>query len=580
MLSKIKSISINHWQAIVLALIAAIIIAWPQAYFRYDNADTYKGIGITGAGDDEVSWLSRVREAMDGHKTFSCIYLKDGKDEPYLVQPLGTNIFASPGALFSLGINETILFSKFFFSFVVFLIIYAFIYLFSKEKLAALASTTLLVLGRDILSRGGITELITTGITTTKFLNFARPVNPLMTYFFFFGFLLFFWLFIERRQWRWGILSALMLGLSFYDYFYTWTLLYVFCGLLFIISLLRKKTGDAKRILWVLLGAAVIAIPYFFNMYQVIAHPNYTETAQRFGLISGRYLDHGLLAPLLFIVVLLSFPRRLKDRYFFALALAAAPLIALNQQIITGKNLSNVHYHWYFTWPIAIIFFVMILLFWLYQKKRAFKIVAASIVFTAIASGIVAQWGSYLVNESGVIEKQRYGQVMDWLDKNGQKEEVVFSDEETSSWVVIFTPLNIFYHFKAQSCLAAPQERLLGGLFLNYRLDDVERNEAEQFFFKNRGDISHFLYGMYYNFTAGDYAGIPDEIILGLIEKYQNTFNLSTAEMIKNSFDKYEVKYAVWDKEAKPHWRLDQYEFLKKAAEFNDFTIFRYDTDF
>lgn len=578
MLLKIKSILNSHKWAVIFAVLAGAIVIFPQLYLRYDIAGSYQGIEFLGAGDDEASWLGRVREVQDGHPSLSCVYLKDGKNDPYLIQPLGTIIAAALGNLFSLDINNTLLLARFFFTFIVFLLIYAFVYFLSQSKLAAVAGTAALVLGRDIVSRGGLQDLIAEGAPSIRYLNLVRPVNPSMTYFFFFGFLLFLWLFYTKKQWRWGILSILMLGLSFYDYFFTWTFLYIFCGMLLLIFIFQKKWQEAKRIFIVLFASALIAIPYFLNMYAVYTHPNYQEVSQRYGLVQGHDPIFGLLAPLLFGGILLFFPKKPKDRYFFALALALAPLIALNQQVITGRNLSSVHYHWYFTIPLFIIFSSTTLLLWLKgRRQKFFKITAAFIVLISVFSGILTQAGSYSANRESIIEKQsRYGKVMDWLSQNSRKEEVVFTDEETGYFVLIYTPLNLFSHFKAQACLSASKDLLLDGLFLNYRLAGVGKEEAQEFFFENRGDISHFIYGMYYDFVTGDYDGIPDEIILDFSKRYQSTLDLSASDFVKDMFVKYEVKYALWDKKNKPDWRLDRFNFLEKKAEFSDFTIYEY----
>lgn len=579
MLSRIRLILISHKWAIILAFAAAILVSFPQVFLRYDISDSYYGIEFMGAGDDEASWLARAREVQDGHYSLSCVYLKDGKNDPYLIQPLGTIITASLGKIFSLNINDTLLAARFFFTFIIFLLIYGFVYLISQSRLISLAATLALILGRDIIGRSGIQDLITEGTPSIRYLNLMRPVNPLMTYFFFFGFLLFFWLFYKKRQWRWGLLSILMLGLSFYDYFFTWTFLYIFCGLLAIILIFQRKWHDAKRIGIVLFVAGLIAIPYFVNIYEVSSHINYEEVSQRYGLIPGHAPTLGLTAIILFGMVFMFFPRAQKERYLFVLALSITPFIALNQQVITGKNLSNVHYHWYFAIPLFIIFLSTTLLLWFSEKgKKSLKIVLASfIILVSIVSGILVQRGSYSINKEPIIEKQsRYGPAMSWLGKNSQKDEVVFTDEETGYFVLIYTPLNLFSHFKAQTCLAASRDLLVDGIFLNYRLDGVDKDSAEEFFFNSRGDISHFLYGMYYDFKTGSYAGIPDEIIFDLVKKYQDSFSLSDAEFIKNLFNGHEVRYVVWDKKAKPRWQFEQYDFLKKAAEFNDAVIYEY----
>jgi len=568
MLSKIKLIFKNHKWAIFLAAITGIIIAYPQIYLRWDLGDSYQGIGLMGASDDESAWMSRVKEVQDGHPTFSSLHFKDGKNDPYLFQPLGTMMVAYLGELFSLDINDTILLSRLFFPFLLYLIIYAFIFFFTKEKLISLSIPSVLLLAISIFNRGATLK--------PYYLLLTRPVNPAMTWIFFFGFLLFFWLFVERKQWRWGILSALMLGLSFYDFLYTWTFLYAFCGVLVLIFLCQKKWQDIKRIAIVLSGSVLIAIPYFINLYRAAVYPTFGEVGQRAGLMDGRELSMGILPPMLFVIFLIFFPRNWKERYSFAFALAITPFVVLNQQLITGKALSPSHYHWYYHKPLALIFSLIIIFSFLSLRKWQFtkKTLAIFLIIVSISLGIFVQSISYADSKSEIIRIQKYGPVIDWLDENSNKEEVVFSNDKIANFIVTHTSLNVFYHHSAKFSLSATTERLMNTFFLYYRLDGVSEAQAKDIFFKDRADISWAIYGIYYRDLFGEYENIPDEVILDLVWRYQESFVAATPDLFKEMLQKYEVKYLVWDKKSNPLWRLDQYPFLKKVAEIGEFSIY------
>lgn len=565
----------NHKWAIILAFIASVVIASPQVYFRYDHQNVYQGIEVLGTGD-EKAWLSRVREVADGHPAMSNPYFKDGKDDPYLYQPLGSNIIVYLGKLFSLDINNTILFSRFLFPFFVFLLIYGFVLLFTKEKIVALTTSFFLMLGNSLFARLALFKILEGQSPSITYVNYTRPVNPLMTHLFFFGFLFCFWLFLERKQYRFGILSALALGLSFYDYFYTWTFLYSFLGVLLLIFIFQKKWHDIKRIGLVLLGSLLMAIPYFVNLYRVVLHPTYNEVGQRLAF-EGRSATLGLLVPLLFVIFLLFFPRKWKERYYFALALVLAPFIVLNQQIITGKVMSNAHYHWYFHLPLAAIFLLLIFFYWVSPIKWRLlqKTSAIAIIVISIFTGIWIQGASYAENEERMVNEQRYGLVMDWLSQNAQRDEVIFSDKEAAQLIVIYTPLNVFYHSTAKYSLAATNERLVNALFLYYRLDDVGPDQAKDVFFRDREAISGSIYGIYYRDTTGAYRNIPDKLLLELTQKYQESFSISTSKLFEETLDKYQVKYLVWDRKGYPLWQIDQYPFLEKMTEMGDFTIYK-----
>ena len=94
-------------------------------------------------------WSPRVREIQDGH-SFGNIYNKQGKDNPYLFQPLGSMIVAYMGMLFSLGINNY----DFTFSncptVCCFLLIYWFALLLSRDKLVSIVIAAIFLLCRPI----------------------------------------------------------------------------------------------------------------------------------------------------------------------------------------------------------------------------------------------------------------------------------------------------------------------------------------------------------------------------------------------------------------------------------------------
>ena len=219
----------EHKIAILLAIITSLLAVLPQVYFRIDHKSDgiYQGIELL----PDSPWSARIREVQDGHPNFGAIYYKDGKDNPYLFQPLGSIVVGYTGKLLSLDINNTILFSRIVLPFIVFLLIYAFTLLVSRKKLVALSAAALLVLADSALSVYGLTTLAQ-GISSDNFLRISRPVNPAMIYITFFGFLTLFWKFYQKFDWRWGALATVLLGLNFYNYFWSWTYLYAFGAIL------------------------------------------------------------------------------------------------------------------------------------------------------------------------------------------------------------------------------------------------------------------------------------------------------------------------------------------------------------
>ena len=583
---RLKRIVIEHKMVIVLAVFASIIVVFPQVYFRIDHKEIsqetgqpiYQGIELL----PDSPWSARVREVQDGHPNFGSIYYKDGKDNPYLFQPLGSMAVGYMGKVFSLDINNTLLLSRFVLTFVAFFLIYGFVFLFSRNKLVALSSASVLLLAESVLSFFGIKQLLH-GISPDDFLRIARPVNPAMIYVLFFGLLSSFYLFYKKtdKRWLYGIASAVLFGLNFYNYFYSWTYLYAFGGILVLIFLIRKKWKDALKIGSIFLGGVLLAIPYIVNIYRATIHPAYVEAGLRNGIIETHApIFVGFVVIISLVFFLLWFPRKNKNKYFFGLALLITPFVTMSQQLITGKLLQVFHYHWFFHKPIAVIF-VLIIIFYILDHKNLIsykKALTILIITTSFATGIFIQIASYYGgdNDGGevAIERQKYGPIVKWLNKNAQKEAVVFANNEVSHMVVIYTPLNVFYHRAGMFSLSATKERLLNIIFSFYRLRGVGMEDTREIFFAERGYLSSNIYGMHYRELLGSYEAIPDEKIEEILDIYIKTLSIPTTDWLKKMLAKYEVEYMIWDKKSDPEWRLEQYSFLKESAVFRDIVIY------
>lgn len=576
-MDKLRRMFLNHRATLFLAVLLSLVAAFPQVYFRFDHRDIYQGIELL----PDSPWSARAREVQDGHPGFGSIYYKDGKDNPYLLPPLGPIAVGYLGAIFNFDINNTLLLSRLVLSFLVFLLIYAFVWLVSKDRLAALSAAALLLFADSVVTFSGLSRLFH-GLSPDNFLRLSRPVNPAMVYLPFFAFLILFWLFYKKRDWRYGIASAIVLGLNFYNYFYTWTFLYAFGALLILFFLVQKNWREAFRLTSVFLGALVVAVPYGLNLYRASLHPAYGEISARYGMVGSHApIFVGFTAIVALLVFFLCFPKEDKERYLFGLALMLTPFITHNQQILTGKILQVDHYHWFFNKPMAVIFMLVVVFYWLgrlpsgvYRKTLAIVIIGAS-VFT----GIFVQVVSYTHDgrDGGVIaiERQRYGPVMDWLNANAEKEAVVLANDEISHLTVIYTSLNVFYHRVAMISLSATKARLLDVFLTFYRLRNIEIDEARKVFFAERGSLSANVYGIYYRELLGSYEAIPDAQVEEALALYQRALTVPAAVWLEQMFKKYEVQYVVWDKKSDPNWGLDRYPFLKEVAVFGDLSIYQ-----
>ena len=562
----------NHRLAIFLAFLVATIVASPQIYFRYQSKNTYQGIDLANTPEEKF-YLARIQEAKEGHFNLSGSFFKEGKKDPYLQPPLGEILVALLGKIFFLNLNNNILLARLLFSFLAFLLVYAFALLVSKKRLIALSSSTAVFLSDVLISRQGFfrfLKILKGESPTTNFLNFSRPVHPQIDFLFFFSFLTLFWLFYTKKHWHWGILSVLVLGLSFYVYPYLWIFLYAFLGIFLLILFFQKKWAEIKRIIFISLLGILIGIPYFLNFYKLISHPNFADLFNRLELIETRQPFLPLLAPILLIIFLVLFPKEPRERYFFFLALILTPFLVYNQQLITGRDIQPFHFWFYFHVPLAIII-LMVILFSLFPRNfvKLKKVFSLLIIIFSIWTGIIIQRGSYEEHKIQALETQRYGPILEWLNKNTQKEEVVFSDPEISNLIPIYTSLNVFYA-TPPDYLAASKERLIDVVFLFYRLEGLEGEKASETFLKDRAEISGRIFGVYWREKKGDFGAISDEILYSLSYQYQDFLKIPLDKILT----KYNIKYVIWDNQNYPNWFLDRYPPLRKVYEKGNIKIF------
>jgi hypothetical protein len=273
------------------------------------------------------------------------------------------------GGIFSLDINDTLLLSRVVLTFSVFLLIYTFVLLLSREKTVAVSSATIIILADAVLDPRGLISFLH-GESPVSFLVFGQPVMPATIYLFFFSFLVAFLQFFRTRVLGYGVLSAFLLGLNFYNYFYAWTYLYAFGGLLGLFLLFKKRWKDAIGVAGVYIGALIVAVPYIVNLHRATLYATYAEVSERVGILyTHAPLFVGVVVLISIVIFFLGYPKEDKEQYLFSLALLLTPFVTLNQQILTGKVMQAGHYHYYLHKPIAIILSLIVVFAFLTRKK-------------------------------------------------------------------------------------------------------------------------------------------------------------------------------------------------------------------
>lgn len=594
----------EKYTIILLAVAVGLLISAPAVYFRYfDNR--YKGIEFFGS-DAENYYVSQIQEIYDGHWSLGNVFLAENKNDPYVQQPLPAIIVALLGKILKISARDINILTKFLFPALLTIIVYLFFSDLTSRKDWAILMTVFVMLIQAtwiFLDPGAWFPFLLKGEfrgTDYNFISYARPINPQISSIFFFGYLLCIWKLLfkrlsEKSEKIYGIASAIILGLSFYIYFFTFSFLSVFNAVLFFWFLYSKDWNRLKNIFWVSIGGLIVAIPYFINVFRMMEFPTYAQLSHRTGMAETHKFIFsrvwwGVASLFLFLYPrtkreLVSGTQEKKDSHFdvgvyrgssevkiFILAFLATAFLVTNQQLITGKTLSlPAHYHWYYIAPVggAIIFY---LLFIYLEKAVSFKVSRIAMVLLLAVffyAGISYQQVSFNRQRDSFIYRQRYAPILSWLDKNIKKESSIFTNEDLAALIPAYTHHDVYYSGLLTDSLAS-EERIRHSLYIYFFLNGVAADSAKDFFYKNRDLVGGQIFSDYYRQKNGCYGCFPNPILDGFILEYQNFLKNDFVKELK----KYQADYAVWDKEKNPQWRLDRF-FSDKIFDQNNLIVYK-----
>ena len=569
-----------HWRPVVLAIAVGILCSAPAVYFRYSDSG-YKGVDFFGS-DAENYYLGQIQEIYDGHFFSGNIFAIEGKNDPYVQQPMPAMIVAFLGKFLGISARDVNILTKFLFPAFLTLIVYALFLNLTGRKDLAIPMTAFVMMVQAtwiFLNPPSWLPLLLRGEfvgTDYNFISYARPINPQISSIFFFGYLLCIWNFLSggfsgKTEKICGIAGAVILGLSFYIYFFTFSFLLVFNPVLFFCFLLYGDRVRLKKIFFVSIGALVIAIPYFANVFELMKSPDYAQLAHRSNIAENhRFIFSrvwwGVTA------LFLLFYRGSSETKIFISAFLATAFLVTNQQLITGKTLPlPAHYHWYYIAPVggAILFYLLLVNIEKFFNLYISRLMPAIFTLMFLYAGFSYQKISYEKQLPYFISNQRYASVLSWLDGNIPDERSIFADYTLSNFIPAYTRHNVYYVGLLSDSLTS-EERIRKSLYVYFFLGGVSGDSARDFFYENRDFIGAQIFSDYYRQKNGCHGCFPDSILDGFILEYQEFLKKDFLEQLK----KYRIDYAVWDKEKNPEWQLDRF-FTDKIYDQNNLVIYK-----
>ena len=573
----------RRWRGRALIALFAICIglltAGPALYFHFFDAG-YRGIELFGSDAEEV-YLAEVGELYEGNTDLGNPYLVDHKSDPYVRQPLSPLIVATFAHLLGMTVAETNLLTKLLFPALLSVLVFLFFRdVFGRPSYATLATLFVMLAPATLtfLTPAAWPAFFLDGeflYSNFKFLAFARPINPQVSFLFFFGYLLCTWrfLFVEqekRTRLIYAIAASVILGLSLYTYFFAVSYALVWTGLLFLWMLWKKEWRPAGGLALIVGGAFLIGIPYFLNTFEMMQSPVYADLAGRLGVAYNRVpvISKVLVGVLLLVA---AFIKRLpKKGALFLVTSLLTGLIVTNQQLITGQTVPIPdHYYWYFIQPfsgIALLFIFLTLLERFLPKLMGVAVVCIAIFFAGV--GIAFQTESYLVQRPGHVAKQEYKPIIDLLAAELPSGLTVLSDNTLANLLPVYTDLNL-YQMMGMGDFLVSRERLQHTYFVHLFLKGVPTAGIREYLEEHREEAGGWIFSQTYHAAAGCFGCFPQEVLEDIAAGYE----AFTKKDFLTELKRYPLDYIVWNKTKEPTWHLERY-FTKPTYQFDSVDVY------
>ncbi|MEK7659272.1 MAG: hypothetical protein AAB338_01290 [Patescibacteria group bacterium] len=560
--TKIFKIIKEHWFAVITVVILAILMILPFFYFQISLGDEYKGI-LNQVIDDELFYMARIKDVMDGYPTLGNVYLLEHKDQLPQQLFLPEFLLAQPLKLLNLDIIQGRVIYNFVLPAIALILTYLAFYLIYPSRFWASIFTTFLFFGLYLF-------------------KFTRPVIPQFVFIFWLSQFIFLWQLLKNHSNKTFIfLNILNFGLLFYLYPFYWTFYFVFLAILTAVYFFNDKLLS-KQFLKILIGGLIIGSLYFYFTFLASQLPEYKETLTRLQLVFSRSPSEiKTVLPAFIVLILVSILYRLKAieinrEVLFFIAGIISIFLVTNQNIITGQKFEFGHYR-----MLAVFFMVFVIYYLLNQVKLLnfkLKFLAVSLIIIFSAYGTYDYTQRIFKVSERDIYIQRYGAVFDWLNKNTPLDSVVYANEEISELIPVYTSNNVFYSRYANLFIMPDKEAeerfILNNFFEEFDKDFVIKNERA-------------IFGVRYIDRYGDAVqankwrrllslGLKDEIRLpeNEIEKVLTKAGEIQISPLDKSLKKYQVDYFIWDKNKNPNWKPEEFK-LKPAYNFENIYIFR-----
>lgn len=479
------------WLLIVGALAVGILSVAPQFLALWSIGDQYRGSPFLFL-DNEETYLARIRELTEGKWGLGSPFLHEYKANPAPVLPFGEYFYALPVILFDIDLSDIVVASKFILPAVFFVLVYLLAVRVAgsqsfPSRINAASIGFAVTLAYDLVDYRTAWSLVTGLNPATHLLLWTRLVNPVIGGILLFLVLHFLWTVVRHDRWVPAISASILLATMPF-YFFSWVIAVCTTAACGAVLMLWREKQRALKVFTALVIAFILQIP----LMQRLAFLD-RAAAMR----NGMFFTHTpvvnkllLVTVLIFVVSLIAF--YVQDRagqraatekqwwILFASSLLLGGIVAMNQQVVTGRTVWPYHFVQY-TIPLS-MFIILIALYHVVLRWRrgtwyaiAFLVMFASLFFGA-HSAI-----SYTHNLDKFRDLQRYAGVLSWLEQNGGNDCVVLGNDSQllDRLVPAYTHCDVYtteYTF-----FGVPAERIRHNYLVTLRLRGIDPREMESY---------------------------------------------------------------------------------------------------
>ena len=553
-----KQLFWHHWLALWIAAAVGLLFVAPQLFFITSLGPDFNGVYRELSGD-ELFYMARVQEVVDGHPTLNNPYYAEHKGGVSTQFFLPEVLASLPARFFNVGIFEFFVFYDFALPAITYLIAYGlFLALGINRGGSSIGALLFVLLEQELLSRP-----INLQFVVVPFLLFLLALLQLVK---------------KEKSWFLVLVAGGLFGLLFYLYLYFWSFAVVLVGIMLINFFVQQQWGRIARLLQISAIAVLIAIPYFYRLVILRGQASFIAMAERLGLLYTR-IPSGfkiILPAAILIICLIAIARYQKinfktfsPTFIFLLSGLIASVVVVNQHLITGINiLFSSHYQFQ-----ANVFFILAAAYLLWQVFSQKKVFSSRLVAVALI-GVICFWFapsffSQLSFSQSQITDQRYGEVINWLNANTANDSVVLSFGRLNTLIPAYTHNNVYFNGLA-SLYALSDQEITDRFVRYYAMHSATSEEIRQSLFGVRGIALrsaggkqrqlNTLYRLIGKSTV-DLEAIyfPDE----LVSQLHNQVNEYVDKSIEATVGQYQVDYIILDS-TQEGWEGLKFDLLKQ----------------